>query len=35
MNDGLVLSRRDYTYAEPTTVYNSGECYLRFLLRVL
>lgn len=30
MNDGLVLSRRDYTYAEPTIVYNSGAC-ARFL----
>lgn len=24
MNDGLVLSRRDYTYAEPTITYNSA-----------
>jgi hypothetical protein len=26
LNDGLVLSRRDYTYTEPTIVYNSGGC---------
>lgn len=26
INDGMVLSRRDYTYTEPTIVYNSGAC---------
>lgn len=24
MNDGMVLARRDYTYAEPTIIYQSG-----------